>query len=194
MSNISMWCLFTQLSDCVSGDSLHVQVLMFAAWLHSASLDRMHMIGHDLATELNCVPQDLLLAMLVSNEPLRLAFNSAHVAPLLSGTRQSTFPARPPNPLAQTASVIPGSNQGPLPMQPSQIPQLQSADMAAAAATAAAQPSGTSQAQASFWAWLLTPVLWLSGPHFFCASLLSPFLCTVCTCLCLYACAIEYKL
>ena len=82
--------------------------------------------------------QDLLLAMLVDNEPLRLAFNSAHVAPLLTGTRQNSLPNRAPNPIAQAASIVPGGNRAPLAMAPSSmsLAGMSSADLPVQPATA----------------------------------------------------------
>lgn len=81
--------------------------------------------------------------MLVETEPLRLAFNSAHLAPLLNLTKQNSLPARQPNPLVPTASITPMQHRGALAMAGSSLAlqQLPSADLHGQPSGAAAQVS-----------------------------------------------------
>ena len=48
--------------------------------------------------------QDLLLALLAEEQPLRLAANSGSVPPLLAGTTQHSYPQQQPAPAAAAVS------------------------------------------------------------------------------------------
>ena len=100
--------------------------------------------------------QDLVLAVLVEKEPIKLAPNSAQIPALLAQTKQNIFHLKPhqtpapqqqqpqPEPAAQTANAAPGGGQ---PAADGAVPAAAEGDQKPALPAAAWQPAAPDASQ-----------------------------------------------
>jgi hypothetical protein len=101
--------------------------------------------------------QDLVLAVLVEKEPIKLAPNSAQIPALLAQTKQNIFHLKPhqtpapqqqqqpqPEPAAQTANAAPGGGQ---PAADGAVPAAAEGDQKPALSAAAWQPAAPDASQ-----------------------------------------------
>lgn len=93
--------------------------------------------------------QDLLLAVLVEREPIKLAPNSAQIPALLAETKQNIFHLKPPQPPAQQQQPPPppAANGSAAPATDAPAPGAQLALPAPGDAAAAAASGGAAEVQ-----------------------------------------------